>query len=403
MYKSTIYPNFGLFPEKRSYKSISRRKAFNSFPQKNSFQSFIKKESSFKSNEIRYIKNFIRVKYLGNISDEISKIKSETTMSDEILLKENPYRFIMFPIQYPKIWEFYEGSLASFWTSSEIDLHTDLSDWTHKLNDSERYFVSNVLAYFSSSDGVVTENLAARFMGEVQIPEARAVYAVQIMIETIHSQTYSMLIETLIKDLTERNRLFKAIDTIPSIKKKANWALRWITSSKSFAERLIGFVCVEGLFFSGAFCAIFWLKKRGLMPGLCFSNELISRDEGVHCDFACLLYSMLSNKLDQSVIYSIIGEAVEYEKEFITESLPVSLIGMNAELMKQYIEFCADRLIYALGYEKLYHTPNCFPWMELISLQGKTNFFEKHVSEYAKANVKNYDANDNIFTTEEDF
>jgi ribonucleoside-diphosphate reductase beta chain len=223
------------------------------------------------------------------------------------------------------------------------------------------------------------------------------------MIETIHSQTYSMLIDTLIKDLTEKNRLFKAIDTIPSIKKKADWALKWITSSKSFAERVVAFSAVEGLFFSGAFCSIFWLKKRGLMPGLCFSNELISRDEGIHCDFACLLYSMLTNKLDQSVIYSIIGEAVEYEKEFITESLPVSLIGMNAELMKQYIEFCADRLIYALGYKKLYNTPNSFPWMELISLQGKTNFFERRVSDYQLSGVKNYDAKDDIFTTNAEF
>lgn len=323
--------------------------------------------------------------------------------NDEILLKENTHRFILFPIKYPKIWEFYENSLASIWFSSEIDLHSDMIDWETKLTDNERYFISNILSFFNSSDTIVTENLAARFMKEIQIPEARAVYAVQIMIETIHSQTYSTLIETLIKDLVERDRLFKAIDTIPSVKKKADWALKWITSNESFAERLIGFCCVESIFFSGSFCSIFWLKKRGLMPGLCFSNELISRDEGLHCDFACLLYSMLTNKLEESVIYSIIGEAVEYEKEFITESLPVSLIGMNAELMKQYIEFCADRLIYALGYNKLYHATNCFDFMELISLQGKTNFFERRVSDYMKSNIKNYDAKDDIFNTNAEF
>ena len=322
---------------------------------------------------------------------------------NEILLKENPYRFVLFPIQYPEIWDYYEKSLASFWVTAEIDLHYDMVDWETKLTANERYFISNILAFFSSSDGVVTENLAARFMKEIQIPEARAVYAVQIMIETIHSQTYSMLIDTLIKNLTERDRLFKAISTIPSIKKKADWALKWISSSESFAERLVGFAAVESIFFSGAFCSIFWLKKRGLMPGLCFSNELISRDEGVHCDFACLLYGMLNNKLDQSVIYNIIGEAVEYEKEFITESLPVSLIGMNAVLMKEYIEFCADRLIYELGYKKLYHTANPFNFMELISLQGKTNFFERRTSEYQRSGVKNFDANDSIFTTNAEF
>jgi len=371
-----------------------RRKYFKNYLKRNSVRHFVKKRNVSYLDLIKY---FIKTFYLGNSYDTISKDNKE------ILLQDNPFRFVLFPIQYPKIWEFYESSLASFWVAAEIDLHYDLADWNNKLNDNERYFMSMILAFFSSSDGIVTENLAACFMKEIQIPEARAVYAVQIMIETIHSQTYSMLIDTLIKDSAERMRLFQAIETIPSIKKKADWALKWINGNQSFAERLVGFACVEGLFFSGAFCSIFWLKKRGLMPGLCFSNELISRDEGVHCDFACLLYSMLNNKLDQSVIYNIIGEAVEYEKEFITESLPVSLIGMNAELMKQYIEFCADRLIYALGYKKLYHATNPFPFMELISLQGKTNFFERRTSEYQKAGVKNYSANDDIFTISADF
>ena len=375
--------------------------SYRNFERKRYPLNLTKRRTFFNNNDLnynKYIIKFVRSKYVTNKSENNTEENSV-----EILLKDNPYRFVLFPIQYPKIWEFYESSLASFWTANEIDLHNDLSDWNEKLNDNERYFISNVLAFFSSSDGAVTENLAARFMKEVQIPEARAVYAVQIMIETIHSQTYSMLIDTLIKDTVEKNRLFKSIDTIPSIKKKADWALKWITSNETFAERLVGFCAIEGLFFSGAFCSIFWLKKRGLMPGLCFSNELISRDEGIHCDFACLLYSMLSNKLDQSVIYAIIGQAVEYEKEFITESLPVSLIGMNAELMKQYIEFCADRLIYALGYKKLYHATNPFSFMELISLQGKTNFFEKRNSDYQLSGIKNYDANDNIFTTEADF
>jgi len=396
MYKDTIIPKeiFKWDLRKRLYKTRPKRKCWNDYLEQPSFLNFVKKENYQSVNYNRCIVKFIRAKYLET---------EEENESCEILLKENPYRYVMFPIQYPKIWKFYEDSLSSFWTANEIDLHYDIKDWNDKLNDDERWFISSVLSFFSSSDGIVNENLAARFMGDVQIPEARAVYAVQIMIETIHSQTYSMLIETLIKDLTERNRLFKAIETIPSIKKKADWALKWITSSKSFAERLTGFLVVEGLFFSGAFCSIFWLKKRGLMPGLCFSNELISRDEGVHCDFACLLYSMLTNKLDQSVIYDIIGEAVEYEKEFITESLPVSLIGMNATLMKQYIEFCADRLIYTLGYKKLYNAENPFSWMELISLQGKTNFFERRTSEYQRAGVKNYNAKDDIFTTDADF
>jgi ribonucleoside-diphosphate reductase beta chain len=326
---------------------------------------------------------------------------------DEHLLRENPGRFVIFPIQEKEIWKFYKQAQASFWTAEEIDLHSDLTDWSEKLNDNERWFVSHVLAFFAASDGIVNENLAQRFMNEIQIPEARCFYGFQIAIENIHSETYSMLIETLIKDLGERKRLFNAVDTIPCVKKKAEWAMKWINNSGSFAERLVAFAAVEGIFFSGSFCAIFWLKKRGLMPGLTFSNELISRDEGLHCDFACLLYSMLKGKLSQTTIHQIIGDAVDFEKEFISEALPVSLIGMNAEWMKQYIEFCADRLIYALGYDKKYGTKNPFDWMELISLQGKTNFFEKRVAEYQKAGValssKNATRDDNVFTIEADF
>lgn len=304
----------------------------------------------------------------------------------EPILAPNPHRFVL---REPneRIWKFYKQAQASFWTSEEIDLANDLGDWSDRLTDNERWFISHVLAFFAASDGIVNENLAQRFMNEVQLPEARAFYGFQIAIENIHSETYASLIETYIKDKVEQKRLFMAIETIPTIAKKAQWAQRWISDSSSFAERLVAFAAVEGIFFSGAFCSIFWLKKRGLMAGLTFSNELISRDEGLHCDFACLLYSMLIGRLSQERIYEIIGEAVEYEQEFITEALPVSLIGMNQEWMKNYIEFCADRLIYALGYEKKYNTPNPFDWMELISLQGKTNFFEKRVAEYQRAGV----------------
>ena len=325
---------------------------------------------------------------------------------DEYLLRENPHRFVLFPIIHQEIWKFYKKALASFWTAEEIDLSTDISDWKN-LTDGERWFISHVLAFFSSADGIVNENLAGRFMKEVQLPEARCFYGLQITIENIHSETYSLLIDTYIKDQVEKKRLFNAIETIPCIKKKADWALKWISGSECFAERLVAFACVEGIFFSGAFCSIYWLKKRGLMPGLTFSNELISRDEGLHCDFACLLYSMLENKLPQKTIDQIIGEAVEYEKEFVTDALPVGLIGMNAKWMSEYIEFCADRLVYALGYEKIYGTKNPFFWMELISLQGKTNFFEKRVAEYQKAGValavKELNENDNIFTLDADF
>jgi ribonucleoside-diphosphate reductase beta chain len=268
-----------------------------------------------------------------------------TDYKNEPLLRDNPHRFVLFPIQHQQIWKMYKQAEASIWTAEEIDLHPDLVDWKNKLNDNERYFISHVLAFFAASDGIVNENLASRFMQEVQLPEARCFYGFQIAMENIHSETYSLLIDTYIKEPAERARLFNAIETVPCIKKKADWALRWISNNKSFAERLVAFAAVEGIFFSGSFCSIFWLKKRGLMPGLTFSNELISRDEGLHCDFACLMYKMLVNRLDQKTIHNIIRDAVECEKEFVSEALPVSLIGMNAAMMKQYIEFCADRFV----------------------------------------------------------
>jgi ribonucleotide reductase beta subunit family protein with ferritin-like domain len=280
----------------------------------------------------------------------------------------------------------YKKAEASFWTAEEIDLQSDLSDWL-RLSKDEKHFISHILAFFAASDGIVLENLAGRFMREIQIPEARCFYGFQQAIENIHSETYSLLIDTYIRDPREKNRLFRAIETIPCVKKKAEWAVKWITSSSTFAERLVAFAAVEGIFFSGSFCAIYWLKKRGLMPGLTFSNELISRDEGLHCDFACLLYSKLIQPLSKKVVYAIISEAVVYEKEFVSASLPVELIGMNSKLMTQYIEFVADRLLYALGYDKLFKTQNPFDWMEMISLEGKTNFFERRVGEYQKAGV----------------
>lgn len=307
--------------------------------------------------------------------------------NEELLLKENKDRFVLFPVQHEEVWEMYKKAEASFWTSEEIDLSHDLRDW-ERLNESEKHFIKHVLAFFAASDGIVNENLAVNFMREVQIPEARCFYGFQIMIENIHSETYSLLLDTYIKDSYEKRKLFGAIETIPCVKKKAEWALRWIKND-NFVERLVAFAAVEGIFFSGSFCSIFWLKKRGLMPGLSFSNELISRDEGLHCDFACLLYKMIQNKLSPERVYEIIGDAVEIEKEFVCDALPVDLIGMNSKLMSQYIEFVADRLIVALGYPKLFHATNPFDFMELISLQGKTNFFEKRVGEYQKAGVMN--------------
>lgn len=319
----------------------------------------------------------------------------------EPLLKENKDRFVLFPIKEDAIWSMYKQAEASFWTAEEIDLTPDLSDW-EKLNDDERHFIKHVLAFFAASDGIVNENLAERFLAEVQVPEARCFYGFQIAIENIHSETYSLLIDTYIKDEKEKDHLFNALETVECVQKKANWAMDWIGDDASFAERLVAFAAVEGIFFSGSFCSIFWLKKRGLMPGLTFSNELISRDEGLHCDFACLLYSMIQNKPEEFRIREIITQAVAIEKEFVRDALPVSLIGMNAKMMSEYIEFVADRLLITLGYSKAYGTNNPFPWMDLISLQGKTNFFEKRVAEYQKAGVMSK-KEDQVFTLDEDF
>lgn len=321
--------------------------------------------------------------------------------NDELLLRENKDRFVILPINYPKIWEQYKKHEASFWTAEEIDLSSDMKDW-NAMNDGERHFISHILAFFAASDGIVNENLAVNFMSEVQLPEARCFYGFQIMMENIHSETYALLIDTYIKDPAEKDRLFHAIDTVPAVKKKAEWALRWIEGG-NFAERLVAFAAVEGIFFSGSFCSIFWLKKRGLMPGLTFSNELISRDEGLHCEFACLLYGMLQNKLSQEAVYKIIADAVEIEKEFISEALPVKLIGMNADLMKQYIEFVADRWLGELGYPKMFNATNPFDFMEMISLEGKTNFFEKRVGDYQKAGVIGGNKEAQAFSVDEDF
>ncbi|KAF5369779.1 hypothetical protein D9758_001153 [Tetrapyrgos nigripes] len=318
---------------------------------------------------------------------------------DEPILKESRRRFVLFPIQYPDIWQMYKKAQACFWTSEEIDLSHDLVDWKTRLTSNERFFISHILAFFAASDGIVNENLVERFSSEVQVAEARTFYGFQIMMENIHSETYSLLIDTYIKDPDERDYLFDAMETIPCVKKKAEWALKWISDTKtSFAERLIAFAAVEGIFFSGAFAAIFWIKKRGLMPGLTFSNELISRDEGMHTDFACLLFSHIQRRPHPHTIRLIITEAVEIEHEFMTggyllgalksqESLPVGLIGMNASLMCQYIEFVADRLLLSLGVEKVYNATNPFDFMDMISLQGKANFFEKRVSDYKKAHI----------------
>ncbi len=320
----------------------------------------------------------------------------------EPILKENPNRFVIFPVEHHDIWDFYKKSVASIWTVEEIDLHQDLSDWVNKLNDNERHFIKHVLAFFAASDGIVNENLAENMVTEVQYTEAKFFYGFQIAMENIHSETYSLLIDTYIKDNKEKDYLFNALENMECVKKKADWALRWIDEG-NFAERLIAFAAVEGIFFSGSFCSIFWLKKRGLMPGLTFSNELISRDEGMHCDFACLLYNQhIVNKLDKDLIAQVITDAVEIEKEFVTDALPVNLIGMNAEMMCEYIEFVADRLLVSLGNPKVYNADNPFPWMEMISLQGKTNFFEKRVGDYQKSGVM-ADKDKQVFTLDEDF
>ena len=297
--------------------------------------------------------------------------------------KNSDNRFVLFPITHNEVWKRYKDAVATFWTPEEVDLGKDKTDW-EKLNDNERHFIKNVLAFFAGSDGIVMENLGQRFMNDIDIPEVRSFYSYQLFIENVHSEMYSLLIDTYISDDKEKTRLFNAIDTIPAVSKKAKWALKWIENTDSFETRLVAFAAVEGIFFSGSFCSIYWLKNRGLMPGLTFSNELISKDEGMHTDFACLLYNMSANRLDNDTINEIIKDAVEIEKEFITESLPCSLIGMNAELMKQYIEYCADRILVQLGHNEIYNCTNPFSFMELISLRPKSNFFEVRVGEYKR-------------------
>ena len=321
----------------------------------------------------------------------------------EPILQENKDRFVIFPIKHQDIWEWYKKQEACIWTAEEIDLHTDLNDWNNKLNADEKYFIKHILAFFAASDGIVNENLAENFVSEVQYPEAKFFYGFQIMMENIHSETYSLLIDTYVKDEAEKHELFHAIETFPAIKEKAEWALKWI-SSESFAERLIAFAAVEGIFFSGSFCSIYWLKKRGLMPGLTFSNELISRDEGMNCDFAVHLHNNhLVNKVPKARITEILTDALSIERKFITESLPASLIGMNANLMTQYLEFVTDRLLVELGCDRVYNSSNPFDFMDMISLQGKTNFFEKRVGEYQKAGVMNTDSEAQKITFDADF
>ena len=349
-------------------------------------------------------KKTIDPEIIGALPPDINEVKTTRDLElEEPILQKNPNRFVLFPIEHDDIWQMYKKSEASFWTAEEIDLQQDTIDWEGKLNDNERYFIKQILAFFAASDGIVNENLAENFVSEVQYTEAKFFYGFQIAIENIHSETYSLLIDTYIKDAEEKNKLFNAIETLDFVKKKADWALDWIDNG-SYAERLIAFAAVEGIFFSGSFCSLFWLKKRGLMPGLTFSNELISRDEGLHCDFACLLYNNhLVNKLPKSKIEQIITDAVSIEKEFVTDALPVSLIGMNAKLMSQYIEFVADRLLMELGNDKVYNTANPFDFMEMISLQGKTNFFEKRVAEYQKAGVANQETKSGSFSLDTDF
>lgn len=333
---------------------------------------------------------------------EIKPKTSKKSMEDEPLLKENPRRFVIFPIQYHDIWQMYKKAEASFWTAEEVDLSKDLQHW-ESLKDDERYFISHVLAFFAASDGIVNENLVERFTQEVQVTEARCFYGFQIAMENIHSEMYSLLIDTYIKDPKERDYLFNAVETLECVKKKADWALNWIgNKDAAFGERVVAFAAVEGIFFSGSFAAIFWLKKRGLMPGLTFSNELISRDEGLHCDFACLMFKHLVNKPSEERVTQIIRNAVSIEQEFLTEALPVKLIGMNCDMMKQYIEFVADRLMLELGFDKLYRVENPFDFMENISLEGKTNFFEKRVGEYQRMGVMSGTV-DNTFRLDADF
>ncbi|XP_077599340.1 ribonucleoside-diphosphate reductase subunit M2 B [Stigmatopora nigra] len=349
-----------------------------------------------------------RCEDMDRVSDDLRgetndlKDKSPDLQEEEPLLKENPRRFVIFPIQYPEVWKMYKQAQASFWTVEEVDLSKDLPHWDH-LKPEERHFISHVLAFFAASDGIVNENLVQRFCQEVQVPEVRAFYSFQILIETVHSEMYSMLINTYIRDLKERDFLFNAIQTLPCVRRKADWARQWINDAQaSFAERMVAFAAVEGIFFSGSFAAIYWLKKRGLMPGLTYSNELISRDEGLHCNFACLLYSFLVKKPSEDRVKDIITKAVTIEQEFLSEALPVELIGINSTLMKQYIQFVADRLLVDLGLAKVYSSGNPFDFMETISLEGKTNFFEKRVGEYQRFGVMS-NMMDCQFTLDADF
>ncbi|THD21735.1 Ribonucleoside diphosphate reductase small subunit [Fasciola hepatica] len=331
----------------------------------------------------------------------VSKEERET----EPILMPNPTRFVILPIQYDEIWQYYKKALASFWTVEEVDLSKDFTDW-ERLKVGERHFISYVLAFFAASDGIVLENLLERFSQEVQIPEARCFYGIQIAMENVHSEMYSLLIDTYIKDPKEKDFLFNAVRNLECVERKAQWALNWIGDTKSsFAERLVAYAAVEGVFFSGSFAAIFWLKKRGLMPGLTFSNELISRDEGLHTDFACMLYKYIKKKPSKERVLAIMKDAVQVEHQFFSDALPVSLIGMNCKLMCQYVEFVADRLLSELGYEKYYHAENPFDFMENISLEGKTNFFEKRVGDYQRAGVMSRVRGEDThkFTTQEDF
>ena len=357
----------------------------------------LKEETTTLRKEVHEIKNELSIKTPPQVNETLPQYNS-----DEPLLSEEEKRYVIFPINHDEIWKMYKKAEANFWTTEELDLSKDLKDFNNKLNDNEKYFVENVLAFFAASDGIVNENLVERFMQEVQPLEAKFFYGFQVMMENIHSETYSLLIDTYVKDTNKKTSLLNAIDNIPSIKKKADWCMKWINDkNSSFGTRVIAFAAVEGIFFSGSFCSVFWLKKRGLMPGLCHSNELISRDEGMHTEFAVLMYSMLKDKPSKDIVIEIIKEAVSLEKEFITESLPCDLIGMNKDLMKQYIEFVSDRLLLMLGIDKVYNAANPFPWMELISIQGKTNFFEKRVGEYA--NVANTSHEENVFDLSADF
>lgn len=344
------------------------------------------------------IDNMDNVDIMENMLDNIS---ITDTRDEEEILKENPNRYVLFPIKYNEIWKHYKRAVSCFWTPEEIDFSKDRAHWL-SLSGSERYFIENILAFFAGADGIVMENLSQRFMKDVQVPEARQFYAYQMFIEAIHSETYSLMIDTYVKDVVKKKKLFNAIEEIPCVKKKADWSLQWINDKEDFGTRVVAFAIIEGVFFSASFCSIYWLKQRGLMPGLTFSNELISRDEGQHTDFACLLYSMLKVKPNKEKVENIIKDAVSIEKEFITESIPCNLIGMNKELMKEYIEFVADRLMLQLGYDKIWNTGNPFPFMELISLRGKANFFEVKASEYLKAGVGKSEK-DNSVIIDDDF